>query len=107
MSANGFDAVNAVKETIYKACLLQDDQMWSDWLDLCDQDFQYSIKAFSPEINYDMTYFSGDFEALTTVTELLPKHNTDHSPLKRHARGAGDPDRPPQHDLGALRPEPA
>ncbi len=85
MSANGFDAVNAVKETIYKACLLQDDQMWSDWLDLCDQDFKYSIKAFSPEINYDMTYFSGDFEALTTVTELLPKHNTDHSPLKRHA----------------------
>ena len=85
MSANGFDAVNAVKETIYKACLLQDDQMWSDWLDLCDQDFQYSIKAFSPEINYDMTYFSGDIEALTTVTELLPKHNTDHSPLKRHA----------------------
>lgn len=85
MSANGFDAAGAVRDTIYKACLLQDDQKWSDWLDLCDEDFQYSIKAFSPEINYDMTYFSGDHHALTQMTELLPKHNTDHSPLKRHA----------------------
>lgn len=84
MSANGTDLVNAVKDTIYKACLLQDDQKWAEWLELCDEDFQYAIKAFSPEINYDMTYFSADHNHLTTMTEQLPKHNTDHSPLKRH-----------------------
>ena len=32
-----------------------------------------------------MTYFSGNREELATMCEMLPKHNTDHSPLKRHA----------------------
>lgn len=85
MSANGTDIGNTVRDTIYKTCLLLDDQKWSEWLDLCEEDFQYSIKAYSPEIRYDMTYFSGDRERLVSVTGMLPKHNTDHSPLKRHA----------------------
>lgn len=85
MSANGTDLVNAVKDTIYKACLLQDDQKWAEWLELCDADFQYAIKAFSPEINYDMTYLSGNRDDLASMTGMLPKHNTDNSPLKRHA----------------------
>lgn len=85
MSANGAATVEAVKDTIYRSCLLLDDEKWSDWLDLCDEGFQYSVKAFSPEINYDMTYFSADRAHLTTMTDQLPKHNTDHSPLKRHS----------------------
>ena len=32
-----------------------------------------------------MIYFSGDHRELQSMTEMLPKHNTDHSPLKRHA----------------------
>ena len=31
-----------------------------------------------------MTYFSGDKKELTGLMEMLPKHNTDHSPLHRH-----------------------
>jgi len=85
MSANGIDIAGAVRDTIYRSCLLLDDEKWSDWLALCDDSFKYEIKAFSPEINYDMTYFSGDWNALKSMTDMLPKHNTDHSPLKRHA----------------------
>lgn len=85
MSANGHAASEAVKDTIYRSCLLLDEEKWGEWLDLCDDGFQYSIKAWSPEINYDMTYFSADHNHLTTMTEQLPKHNTDHSPLKRHS----------------------
>jgi len=38
MSVNGADPVNTVKDTIYKACLYLDDQKWSDWLELCDEE---------------------------------------------------------------------
>lgn len=76
--------VNAVKDTIYLASLLLDDERWADWLDLCADDFTYAIKAYSPEIRRDMTYLDGSRRDLETMTELLPKHNTDHSPLNRH-----------------------
>src|SRR5262245_52813568 len=31
-----------------------------------------------------MTYFQGSRQDLATMVKLLPKHNTDHSPLRRH-----------------------
>jgi methanesulfonate monooxygenase small subunit len=85
MTGNGTDTTDMVKNTIYKACLYLDDQKWSDWLDLCDKNFQYTVKAYSPEIGRDMIYMSGSRDDLATLTQMLPKHNTDHSPLKRHA----------------------
>lgn len=84
-SDNRAVAVEAVKDAIYQACLNLDDQKWSAWLDQCADDFQYAIKAYSPEIRNDMTYLSGSRKEMVTMTELLPKHNTDRSPLSRHA----------------------
>ncbi|MDH3742738.1 MAG: hypothetical protein OER56_14190, partial [Hyphomicrobiales bacterium] len=55
------------------------------WLNLCDADFEYEITAWSPEINKDMIYFSGNRDYLQSMTDMLDKHNTDHSPLRRHA----------------------
>ena len=31
-----------------------------------------------------MTYFSGNKKELVGLMDMLPKHNTDHSPLHRH-----------------------
>jgi len=84
MSANGYSAVEKVKDTIYRSCLLLDDENWADWLDLCGDDFKYKITSYSPEIRKDMTYQAGNREELKSMTRMLPKHNTDHSPLKRH-----------------------
>ena len=47
MSTNG--AADAVRDTIYRSCLLLDDEKWRDWLELCDDEFHYAIKAWSPE----------------------------------------------------------
>ncbi len=85
MSINGAAASEAVKDTIYRSCLLLDDENWDDWLALCDDDFHYTIKAYSPEIAYDMTYFRGDRSELKNMCGMLEKHNTDHSPLTRHS----------------------
>jgi methanesulfonate monooxygenase small subunit len=73
-----------VRDTIYQATLLLDGQKWEQWLDLCDERFQYAIKSFSPEINYDVTYLQLDRSGLANLVKLLPKHNTDHSGLTRH-----------------------
>lgn len=73
-----------VRDTIYNATVLLDSQKWNDWLSLCDEGFEYSITSFSPEINYDMTYLAENKKGLHHLVDLLPKHNTDHSPLHRH-----------------------
>lgn len=85
MNPHADDIVSTVKDTIYRACLLLDDQKWREWLELCAEDFQYAIKAYSPEIRYDVTYLAADRRRLLDIADTLPKHNTDHSPLKRHA----------------------
>jgi methanesulfonate monooxygenase small subunit len=84
MATNCVDAANLIRDTIYRATLLLDDQKWEQWLELCDDSFHYAIKSFSPEINRDMIYLQGSRKDLATMVKLLPKHNTDHSPLKRH-----------------------
>ena len=73
-----------VRDTIYRASLCLDEGRWEEWLALCDEEFYYAIRAFSPEINVDMTYLDGKRAELVTLTEMLPKHNSDHSPLARH-----------------------
>jgi len=75
---------NTIRNAIYKATLCLDKEDWNGWLDLCDEDFEYAIKAYSPEIRKDMCYLNGDRSAMASMTEMLPKHNTDHSPLSRH-----------------------
>lgn len=85
MSGSELSAIDKVKDTVYRSCLLLDDENWDGWLDLCDQSFQYKITSYSPEIKKDMIYHSGNLQELKLMTEQLPKHNTDHSPLKRHA----------------------
>jgi methanesulfonate monooxygenase small subunit len=85
MDNNNQSSVEKVKDSILRSCLFLDDEQWSHWLDLCLDTFQYKITSYSPEIRKDMIYFSCDHGELRSMTEMLPKHNTDHSPLKRHA----------------------
>ncbi|NNE22068.1 MAG: hypothetical protein HKN11_05610 [Rhizobiales bacterium] len=85
MGTNGVAVGESVRDAVYRSCILLDDEKWSDWLNLCDADFEYEITAWSPEINKDMIYFSGNRDYLQSMTDMLDKHNTDHSPLRRHA----------------------
>ncbi len=85
MSADKTTAIEQVKDTIYRSCLCLDDERWNDWFAMCDDSFEYKITAFSPEIRKDMVYLSGNLTEMKSMCEMLPHHNTDHSPLKRHA----------------------
>ena len=62
-----------------------DEGNWEEFLNLCDNSMLYSIKAYSVEIRKDMIYLSHNKKELGYLTEMLPKLNSDHSPLRRHA----------------------
>ncbi len=75
----------AIEELVYRSCLLLDDKKFIEYLALCDENFHYSITAHSPEIRRDMTWLDHDKPGMHTLLTQLPRHNSDHSPLTRHA----------------------
>lgn len=75
----------AVEELVYQACLLLDDKNFKGFLDLCSEQFRYSITAHSPEIRKDMIWLDHDKAGMQTLLAQLPRHNSDRSPLTRHA----------------------
>jgi methanesulfonate monooxygenase small subunit len=62
-----------------------DEKNFAGFLDLCDPAFHYAITAYSPEIRKEMTWLEHDKAGLKLLFDNLPKHNSDHSPLTRHA----------------------
>jgi methanesulfonate monooxygenase small subunit len=84
MMANNQAVIESIKNVIYESCIALNDQKWMDWIALCDESFEYAIKAFSPEIGSQMTYMAGNKDHMDNLLKMLPKHNSDNSPLKRH-----------------------
>jgi methanesulfonate monooxygenase small subunit len=76
---------HAVEQALYSACLKLDEKDFTGFLDLCDADFHYTIRAHSPEIRKDMVWLDHDRKGMETLFNNLPRHNSDHSPLTRHA----------------------
>jgi methanesulfonate monooxygenase small subunit len=74
-----------IEDLIYKSCLVMDDKNFSGYLELCDPAFHYAITAYSPEIRKEMIWLEHDREGMKSLFANLPKHNSDHSPLSRHA----------------------
>lgn len=75
-----------VDDLIYESCLALNAEDWNGYLALCDQDgFRYRIVNFSPEIRREQCWMDRDWKGMKSILELLPKHNSDHSPLTRHA----------------------
>ncbi len=79
------DLDREVRELIYRSCLYLDNQDFGRWLELCAPEFSYTITAYSPEIRKEMVWLEHDREGMDGLFKMLPKHNSDHSPLTRHA----------------------
>lgn len=75
----------AIEELIYRSCLALDDRDYKGFLALCDDDFRYTIATYSPEIRRDMVWLDHDRSGIDTLLTNLPRHNSDHSPITRHA----------------------
>ncbi|MEP6656739.1 MAG: methanesulfonate monooxygenase [Betaproteobacteria bacterium] len=75
----------SIDELVYRSCMLLDEKDFSGFLELCDPTFHYAITAYSPEIRKEMTWLEHDKAGLKLLFDNLPKHNSDHSTLLRHA----------------------
>ena len=75
----------AATNLVYRSCLLLDEKRFTEFLDLCADDFHYTITAYSPEARTEMTWMDEDKVSMTRTLDVLPRHNSDHSPLSRHA----------------------
>lgn len=84
-TATGKDLDTAVRDLIYSSCLRLDEGDFAGWIDLCAPAFTYRITAYSPEIRKEMVWLDHDREGMEGLFKMLPKHNSDHSPLTRHA----------------------
>lgn len=74
-----------VSELVYRSCMFLDERKFEDYLSLCSDDFTYTITAYSPEISKDMLWMDEDKASLKRMLDVLPRHNSDHTPLTRHA----------------------
>jgi len=74
-----------IEELIYRSCMALDDRDFKGFLEMCDAGFHYSITAYSPEIRKDMVWLDHDKAGMESLFTTLPRHNSDHSPLMRHA----------------------
>ena len=74
-----------IEELVYKSCMLLDAGDFAGYLGLCDDQFHYTVRAYSPEIRKDMVWLDHDKTGMKLLFDNLPKHNSDHSPLHRHA----------------------
>jgi len=74
-----------IAELVYRSCLALDTKDYAAFLALCDKDFRYTISTYSSEIRREMVWLDHDRRGMETLFTNLPKHNSDHSPLTRHA----------------------
>src|SRR5204862_4850995 len=75
----------AIEELVYRSCLALDARDYKTFLSLCEPDFRYTVTTHSPEIRRDMVWLDHDRKGMETLFANLPKHNSDHSPITRHA----------------------
>ncbi len=75
-----------ISDVVYETCMALNTENWKAFLDACDsQAFRYRITNYSPEIRREQCWMDRDFKGLKAMIDLLPRHNSDHSPLTRHA----------------------
>lgn len=72
-------------ELVYRSCLALDALDFPAYLALCDARYHYLITAYSPEIRKEMTWLEHNLAGMQLLFKNLPKHNSDHALLSRHA----------------------
>jgi len=76
---------SVIEELIHESCTLLDERDFSRFIDLCHPGFRYKLTTYSPEIGKEMTWLDRDRAEMADFFDVLPKHNSDQSPLTRIA----------------------
>lgn len=81
-----YEVMQSVQALVYRSCEAMNQETWNDYLKLCDtQNFRYKVVTYSPEIRREQDWADRDYKSMKSAFDLIPKHNSDHSKLTRHA----------------------
>ncbi|KDC47021.1 aromatic-ring-hydroxylating dioxygenase subunit beta [Bordetella bronchiseptica] len=51
-----------------------DEELYEDFLSLCDADFHYQVSAFSPELGKEMVWLDHDYKEIRNLMLLIHQH---------------------------------
>ena len=106
MKSAPYEVMQSVQDLVYRSCEAMNSEAWQDYLGLCDpQQFRYKVVTYTPEIRREQNWADRDFKAMKQAFTLLPKHNSDHAKLTRHANVQSvkyDPERQEAHVSSTL-----
>lgn len=81
-----YEVMQSVQALVYQSCEAMNQETWNDYLKLCDpENFRYKVVTYSPEIRREQDWADRDYKSMKSAFDLIPKHNSDHSKLTRHA----------------------
>ena len=59
---------------IQKSCFLLDEEDFDGFLKICNENFEYKITAFSPEINKEMIWMDEDYAGFKNLLMMVSSH---------------------------------
>lgn len=75
---------DAVRDLVGELCDCLDREDFAAFLERCHPDFQYEIRAYSPELRRDMTWFCQNRSELSALMAMLPEQVRIPAKLLRH-----------------------
>lgn len=80
------DLIESARKLVFKTCHYMNSENWKSYLELCDpNEFHYQVTCYSPEIRKQQIWADHNYKSMKSTFDLLPRHNSDHSKLIRHA----------------------
>lgn len=77
-------AQEAVRNLVAATCLALDDEDFARFLALCEPEFSYAIRVYSPELRREMTWLEHDLAGMQALLEGVPEHLRRQGRLLRH-----------------------
>lgn len=79
-----YEVERQCRDLIQRTCSAMDKLDFETYLAACHEDYDYAIRAYSPEIRRDMTWLGKNLSSMKTLLDMIPKQNRDRTPLTRH-----------------------
>lgn len=81
-----YEIMQSAHTLVYQSCAAMNEEKWDEYLKLCDAErFRYRVVSYTPELQREQYWADRNFKAMKSAFGLIPRHNSDHAKLTRHA----------------------
>lgn len=79
--------LSALEQAVRHGCLLLDGEYYDEWLASCAPEFEYSIRAFSPELRNEVVWLDKARDGLAVLLKQLGMHERYKGQFRRVVGG--------------------